>query len=547
VVLGALIVTAATAQPPVRFYTNPSPPPREVLDRLNLTLAWSVKLPTDGRPDGLATIQMISGGAREKLLVQTRRGLVVLLDAETGDTLWRTQVGGYTEEAQFAAGGTAENLFLIRREFVHVLNHATGKERLYTIDNRVGLVRFGQPVLYAATSAPVARGDMVFSAQGTRVGGYDVPNFAAAERHAAQEAGAKAPPKAPPPKNGGKPAIPPGDYGVPPRPPAVERPQRESSLQLDPVWSTITYDVRILTTPVLTEDTVAVVGTDGTFISLNLHNGRERDRYKLSGDVAAPMGQHGKLVYIGTLDHVVYALNADRLTVRWRYMTGGPVHRQPRVTDADVFVNAERWGLARVDRLSGEEVWRNQRAELFLAATHNLVYALDRHGELLILDYARGTTLAQYNVAGYTFPYSNEQTDRVILGAHDGSLICLHHRANRVPYRVRALPKAPPPPKGKKGPPEKGKEGAKEPPPKEEPQDKGAGKDELKKPELPDKGKKVKDVEKVGHKGVARGAWCVARVVGPRRAALRCHAAEQLALARIHVPRATRHAPRALG
>src|SRR5262245_57114238 len=72
-----------------RLYTNPLPPPREILDRLNLELAWRTYVPVEGRQDGLFTVQLVDG----ELYVQTHGGLVQKLDAETGREKWRTSVG----------------------------------------------------------------------------------------------------------------------------------------------------------------------------------------------------------------------------------------------------------------------------------------------------------------------------------------------------------------------------------------------------------------------------------------------------------------------
>ena len=69
-----------------QLYSTPLPPPREVLDRLNLQMNWRVYVPMDGRHDGLATVQLHG----PDLYVQTRSGMMALLDAETGVTRWRS-------------------------------------------------------------------------------------------------------------------------------------------------------------------------------------------------------------------------------------------------------------------------------------------------------------------------------------------------------------------------------------------------------------------------------------------------------------------------
>src|SRR5947207_1409930 len=89
VVLLALLATAAPAQDLSRTFTVPVPPPRDALDRLNLSETWRAAIPMDGRQDGLLSVQHTG----RHLLVQTRSGLVVMVDAETGRTIWRTRVG----------------------------------------------------------------------------------------------------------------------------------------------------------------------------------------------------------------------------------------------------------------------------------------------------------------------------------------------------------------------------------------------------------------------------------------------------------------------
>src|SRR5438105_413971 len=88
-----LAATAVSAQrwssSRARIYSEPAVPSAEVLRRLNLTLGWSRIIPTDGRRDAVATVQL----AGPDLFVQTRSGLIVRLDAETGVVRWRVRVG----------------------------------------------------------------------------------------------------------------------------------------------------------------------------------------------------------------------------------------------------------------------------------------------------------------------------------------------------------------------------------------------------------------------------------------------------------------------
>src|SRR5438128_6587354 len=68
-----------------QVYAAPGVPSREDLGRLNLKLAWRVYLPLDRRRDGIFSVQL----ADDQVLVQTRSGAIVALNAADGSTLWR--------------------------------------------------------------------------------------------------------------------------------------------------------------------------------------------------------------------------------------------------------------------------------------------------------------------------------------------------------------------------------------------------------------------------------------------------------------------------
>jgi outer membrane protein assembly factor BamB len=496
--LAALLVLAAAAsaaisQPAsVREYTCPKLPPQEVLDRLSLTLAWSVKLPTEGSQDGLFSVQLMPGD-RQELLVQTRFGLVILMDGATGDVLWSTAVG-LRNQLMFPAGWNDESIFLTRHEYLHVLNRQTGKERLHIVVPITGAVRYGFVIGSVPSAAPAADQDRVYLCLGQQVRAYIMPRFGILEK------GARPPLPRP------KPPVDAGDEDKKPVPPETVK---TSSAQPLRDWNILTDGAAFLQPPILVEDVVNVLRSDGTLLVLDSDTGKEVNSYKLHGTVAAPMGHHGRFLYMGSEDHRVYAFDLGRGQLQWRFFAGAPVLQQPWVTDRDVFVAANGRGLYRVDRLSGEEKWLNKRAVRFLAQNKFFVYALDRTGKFLVLDHIRGSTLSEYDLSDYTVALSNEQNDRIFLGAHDGTLICLHHREQRSPFLARDLAR-PGPKEGKKDKGDEKKEdfkkdkgGDKEEPKekkdeekKEEPKKDGKknGKDELKKKE----DAKAKDAEKAG-------------------------------------------------
>jgi hypothetical protein len=61
------------------------PPAAAALRPLNLTTSWVTAVPVDGRADGVAKVQVAD---KNQIFVQTKRGVLVAMDAATGSQQW---------------------------------------------------------------------------------------------------------------------------------------------------------------------------------------------------------------------------------------------------------------------------------------------------------------------------------------------------------------------------------------------------------------------------------------------------------------------------
>jgi hypothetical protein len=216
-------------------------------------------------------------------------------------------------------------------------------------------------------------------------------------------------------------------------------------------WQTLTR-ARLEWTPVLGPAAILFATPSGEVFSMEKLPVRTRQatelfRFALSdGPIPVPPGHYEAMAYVGAVDSNVYAVNIDTGTVSWRFTAGTSIARQPIATEKDVFVVAQRLGLARVDRATGEAAWRlprggvvfptNPEADRFLAANPKFVYATDAAGRLLVLDRATGLTLSSYQgTRDFNVRVSNAANDRIYLAAHNGTIICLHDRDYPTPFR----------------------------------------------------------------------------------------------------------------
>ncbi len=440
VVLGAavaaivLVATVLRADVlPQRVYTRPEPPPREVLDRLNLRLHWSTYLPMDGTRDGLSSVQVLG----RDMLVQTRSGLVVLLNAETGEARWRTRVG---TPYRVVGPPTANSRTVL------VANNTF----LYALDRRTGAVQWEFRVPGGGiTTAPVADDNFVFLAGSNgRLVSFLLPRMDLLALEAKGLLASSTPPvsKIYEKNKRSTGAI------------SIQGSLRDTFIRdqggPEPrqVWENFTGHLDL--PPLMTAELVIPFTPEGTAVALTKAT---RDRtgeeevyqFAADGPVRVRPGQYGDVAYVGSQDANVYAVNLNTGRVMWRYTAGQPVTQHPVALERDLYVTTEGNGLARLDRADGVPLWRvrsgtrvvesNVEADRFLAANPKFVYATDDSGRLLVLDHRLGHRLSHYDTRAFPFPVVNEFTDRLYLAANNGLIVCLHDKEYATPVRHRTI------------------------------------------------------------------------------------------------------------
>lgn len=446
-----------------RVFSRPAVPPQDVLDRLNLKLRWREFVPMDGRRDGFASIQI----AGPDLLVQTRSGLVAVLDAETGKPRWRARVGR-AYEAVFPMAYNSRSVLVYNNGLLYALDRGSGRQQ-WTFRVPEGL------------SAPPVADDDIFFLCGATTHLYAYLFPPTTEPGPAEKDTEK--PREAPPAGGDKGRYVPGGVleagvreafrpgGASPQPKedqyvpgtalgaAVREAFSEQTEGPQPIryWDTVT-NIRLELRPVLGREAILLASPSGAVVAFSkvprsATGPTEMFRFSTDGEIVPPPSSYGEVAYIGSQDANVYALDLADGTATWRYTAGTPVSRQPVATEKDLYVTSDRNGMARLDRASGAELWRvprgrgyvfaNPEADRFLAANPKFVYAADRSGRLLVLDRARGTKLSGIEVRDFVFPVTNDVSDRVYLAANDGLIVCLHDREYARPFLHRKFEDTP--------------------------------------------------------------------------------------------------------
>ncbi|MBS1532977.1 MAG: PQQ-binding-like beta-propeller repeat protein [Bacteroidetes bacterium] len=175
-----------------------------------------------------------------------------------------------------------------------------------------------------------------------------------------------------------------------------------------------------LSSPVVAPDTKNPVvyfgSSDGNVYALNANNGRKLWAFKTNGVVhTSPALYKGKL-YFGSWDTYLYALDAKTGKLAWKFETGKqPVYHllegiqgSPACAGGLVFTGARDGFLYALDAASGKLKWKYDAKGSWVITTpaikNNVVYATTSDTYLFLgLDAQTGKVKLQYKTNGYNY------------------------------------------------------------------------------------------------------------------------------------------------
>jgi len=159
-------------------------------------------------------------------------------------------------------------------------------------------------------------------------------------------------------------------------------------------------------------------GADGRFYSLQLDPRGVLDPIRrwevLAGGpvTAAPLLYGDETLLFAAQSGSVFACSAQDKTYRWSFKTDGPIEGDPAIDDTAVYVGSADRSLYKLDRRSGERVWRARFPSPLKegpVVAGGLVYQYARGNGLVALDVkdgkekwrlAEGHSLAAHSAAG---------------------------------------------------------------------------------------------------------------------------------------------------
>ncbi|MDQ0762858.1 outer membrane protein assembly factor BamB family protein [Streptomyces canus] len=145
--------------------------------------------------------------------------------------------------------------------------------------------------------------------------------------------------------------------------------------------------------PAVAGGVVFVGSGDDNLYAVDAATGKRRWTFPTGGAVLSSPAVVGGVVYIGSVDESLYAVDAASGEKRWRFRTGNAVESSPAVARGVVFVGSHDGNLYAVDAASGEKRWRFRTGGAVSsspAVAGGVVFVASGDGNLYAVDAASG-------------------------------------------------------------------------------------------------------------------------------------------------------------
>jgi ribosomal protein L40E len=194
------------------------------------------------------------------------------------------------------------------------------------------------------------------------------------------------------------------------------------------VWKYTTGDY-VSSSPAVANGVVYVGSDDCNVYALNAAMGTLVWKYTTgSGASSCPAVANG-VVYVGSGDGKVYALNAATGTLVWNYTTGSYVGSSPTVANGVVYVGSDDCNVYALNAAMGTLVWKHTTGsgvDSSPAVANGVVYVGSNDFKVYALNAATGTLVWNYTTGNYVRSSPAVANGVVYVGSDDCNVYALN-------------------------------------------------------------------------------------------------------------------------
>lgn len=188
-------------------------------------------------------------------------------------------------------------------------------------------------------------------------------------------------------------------------------------------WTFTESRNKYIASPLVVEDLILASSSDNHLYALDFGGNLVWDFTTPEAQWAQP-ATDGRLVFLPSLDHNVYAIDIQTGEEVWKVDMGGAVVGQPVVGDGLVYIGSFAKKLVALDPATGDEVWSLPTSNWVWAGptlVDGTLYFGDIDGDLYALDAATGESLWERKLDGGIYSSPLVHNGKLYLGTSTGS------------------------------------------------------------------------------------------------------------------------------
>jgi outer membrane protein assembly factor BamB len=186
----------------------------------------------------------------------------------------------------------------------------------------------------------------------------------------------------------------------------------------------------VMGTPAVVGGHTFAAGCDSTLHVIDLDTGKETKSVELSGQVGAAAAVGGDRFYVGTMSNQVQAVDWKKGQVVWTFEAekrAMPFYASVALTDKLVLAGSRDKRVHALDREKGTEAWSfltGGKVDSSPVVAGGRVYFGSADGNLYVLD-SKGTQLQKINLGSAVLASPAVGGGRLVIGTEKGAVYCL--------------------------------------------------------------------------------------------------------------------------
>ncbi len=173
----------------------------------------------------------------------------------------------------------------------------------------------------------------------------------------------------------------------------------------------------VYSSPVVSNGIVYVGSQDWNLYAIDAVTGKEKWRFGTGGAVYSSPAVSNGIVYVGSWDNNLYAIDAITGKEVWRYTTWRKVYSSPVVSNGVVYIGSDDGNLYAFDAVTGKEQWQFQTGgyvKFSPAVANGVVYVGSEDNNLYAVDAVTGKEQWRFATGAYIFESSPAVMDGVV-------------------------------------------------------------------------------------------------------------------------------------